>query len=373
MSGRTGFARAGLAALLCLALIAGARADDIVTETGMYRVAVGGHTVRLEGMVMKRADATGRLPIAIFNNGRPGARFEATEFKLSTTWMQLILRDLARRGWLAVTVQRRGFGLSDGPMQLSPSCGPGGWMKMLTADADEVQATLEMLARRPDADGSRMITMGISAGGGASVALSARNPPGLKAAIDMGGAEHYDECPQLEPTVVADFAAMGKTSRVPNLWLFAKNDSLHPPEQVTAIHAAFTEAGGIAKLVQFEPIGSEGHTMFETLAGRRLWLAALDTFLREQNLPTWKESDADLLADRLKMRRPLPQAGTDYLLRYLGGPGERVLARSTTSTQMNAGYGATIEAARKQAVEGCQARAPVCVVVMENDRWVGTE
>jgi len=354
----------------CIVAAAPARGDDLVSETGFFRVNIGGRTVRLEGVVVKRADAVGRLPIAIFNGGRPGTALEASDSKLSLVWLRLILADLARRGWLAVSVQRRGFGLSDGPQQSADACKPGGWMHMLNADADDVQATLEFVARRPDADPTRMMTLGISAGGGLSVTLSARNPPGLVAAVDMSGAEHFEDCPQLSPSVVTDFAEMGKRSRVPNLWLFFKNDSLHPPEQVAKIHEAFVAGGGNVKLVQFDPLGSEGHTAYETLAGRRIWLPALDDFLREHRLPTWTDDDVNALAAKLHLHTPLSQVNIDYLRRYLGGPSERAMARSTASGYLVTGFGATIEEARKQAAADCQAKAPPCIIAMENERWI---
>jgi pimeloyl-ACP methyl ester carboxylesterase len=366
-------ARGVLASLVLLLVTAApARSDDLKTESGFFRGVIGGRTVRLEGIVVKRADAVSRLPIAIFNSGRPGTFLEASDSKILPVWLRPVLADLARRGWLTVSVQRRGFGLSDGPLQSADGCKPGGWMHMLNADADDVQATLEFIGRRPDADPTRMISIGISAGGGASVMLSARNPPGLVAAIDMSGAEHFENCPQMNPSVVADFADMGKRSRVPNLWLFAKNDSLHPPEQVEKIRAAFTAGGGDVKLVQFDPLGSEGHTMYETQAGRRLWLPALDEFLREHGLPTWKEDDVNVLATRLGLRTPLSQANIDYLKRYLGSPSERAMARSTASNYMVTGFGSTVETARVQALKECEAKAPPCVIVMENDRWVAT-
>jgi dienelactone hydrolase len=365
-------ARALLASLvLVLAAAVTARCDDLVTENGFFRVAIGGQTVRLEGIVVKRAGAVGRLPIAIFNGGRPGTALEASDSKVAPVWLQLVLGDLARRGWLAVSVQRRGFGLSDGPQQLGETCKPGGWMHMLDADADDVQATLEFIGRRRDADPTRMISMGVSAGGGASAALSARNPPGLAAVIDMAGAEHFDNCPQMESSVAGDFADMGKRSRVPNLWLFAKNDSLHPPAQVETIRAAFTAAGGNLKLIEFDPTGSEGHTMWETFAGRRAWLPAMDEFLREHRLPTWSESRVDVLAGKLQLRSPVPQGTIDYLKRYLGGPSERAMARSTKSSTMTTGFGFAMAAARMQATKDCEAKAPPCIIVMENDSWVG--
>jgi dienelactone hydrolase len=105
------------------------------------------------------------------------------------------MTDMARRGWLVVAMHRRGYGLSDGPWQSDDvTCALGTAMAWMNADADDVQAAMEVIAQRPDADPTRLISMGISAGGGTSVALAARNIRGLVAAIDIAGGEHLSGC-----------------------------------------------------------------------------------------------------------------------------------------------------------------------------------
>jgi hypothetical protein len=51
--------------------------DDIVQETQMLRVTIAGKTVRLEAVIVKRADAAGRLPVAFMNHGRPNANVQS--------------------------------------------------------------------------------------------------------------------------------------------------------------------------------------------------------------------------------------------------------------------------------------------------------
>jgi dienelactone hydrolase len=172
-----------------------ARADDVVSDYGFIRVNIDHRTVRFEMLVVKPADARGRLPVAIMNHGRPGTLIEATDQRLTQPLFRLVLEDMARRGWLGVAVSRRGYGLSDGPSQTRLGCQLDSAMSWMNADADDVQAALEAIAKRPDADPTRMISFGMSAGGGASVALSARNPPGLVAAINIDGGEHNETAP----------------------------------------------------------------------------------------------------------------------------------------------------------------------------------
>ncbi len=96
-----------------------------------------------------------------------------------------------------------------------------------------------------------MIAIGVSAGGAAVAALSARNPPGLVGAINVSGGLRFPTCPK-EDALVAAFKDYGAKSRVPNLWIYAKNDSFFPSELVARMQSAFLDGGGDVKLVMFD-------------------------------------------------------------------------------------------------------------------------
>jgi pimeloyl-ACP methyl ester carboxylesterase len=94
-----------------------------------------------------------------------------------------ILRAHAQCRWLAVYVLRRGYGQSDGliPVAVTKQDGSSPTVQELSdADADDLEATLAYIGQCEDADTSRVMTLGISGGGLAVVALGARNTPGLK-------------------------------------------------------------------------------------------------------------------------------------------------------------------------------------------------
>src|SRR4051794_2917072 len=120
---------------------------------------------------------------------------------------------------------RRGFGASDGPMPVQVSCASTSFIDRFAADADDLEATLKLVSQRPDADPARMLAIGVSAGGAAITALSARNPKGLAAAVNVSGGVRFQACPK-EDMLVEAFKTYGATSRVPTLWVYAQNDSL---------------------------------------------------------------------------------------------------------------------------------------------------
>ena len=137
--------------------------------------------------------ASGRMPIALIAHGKP-----TTQGRMSDQHAQMHLpqaRDLARRGWLAVVVMRRGYGSSDGPHPVPLSCASKCFRSEFESEADDLQATLTAIAQRPDADPARMIALGVSAGGAAVIALSARNPPELAAVINISGGLRFEPCP----------------------------------------------------------------------------------------------------------------------------------------------------------------------------------
>src|SRR4029077_15939690 len=135
------------------------------------------------------------------------------------------------RGWLAVVAIRRGFGQSDGPMPATVACRSTSFVERFNADADDLQGVLDLIARRPDADAERAIAIGVSAGGAAVMALSARNPKNLLGVVNVSGGLRFQSCPK-EDMLVEPFKRSGSKSRAPSLWLYAKNDSSFGPAVV---------------------------------------------------------------------------------------------------------------------------------------------
>jgi dienelactone hydrolase len=353
--------------LLFLAVASPALCADFLEENGFFRVAIAGHSYRLEALTVKPANATGRLPIALIAHGKP-ANLQGMLDDHATNFVE-VARDLASRGWLAVAVIRRGFGQSDGPMPLPVTCQATSFLPRFAADADDLAATLDFIATRPDADPTRVIAIGVSAGGAAVMALSARNPNNLRGVINVSGGLRMQNCPK-EEALVRAFKEFGAKSRVPTLWMYARNDTFFGPDLAQRMRDAFLEGGGDAKFVMFEPIGQDGHTLFSSGAGRFKWLQEMDGFLRFHALPTWQRRDVDVLLKRLN--------GTErnraFVEGFLAAPFEKALARVSQDNYMFGGWGfKTIGDARKRALDGCGKQRPPdrCAIVMENKNWVG--
>jgi dienelactone hydrolase len=363
--------RGTLLAIVCaiaavLAFADAAQAEsDLVEDATPLTVTIDRRTVRLEALIVKRSDATGRLPVALIAHGKPNTQGRMSDQRAHQHLPQA--RDLARRGWLAVVVIRRGFGNSDGPQPVPLTCASKSLTERFDADADDIQATLATVARRADADPAHVIAIGVSAGGAAVTAFSARNPAGLLGAVNVSGGLRFESCPK-EDLLVAAFRAYGARSRVPSLWVYAQNDSFFGPELVERMRAAYLAGGGDSKLVMFEPEGQDGHGIFGTARGRMKWLLELDGFLRFLKLPTWTQIEVNALIRKAGFKENL----RGFTERYLAAPSEKAMAREQGGTYVYQVHGSrTLEDARKGAVEQCQRTKPLCELIMVNDRWVG--
>jgi dienelactone hydrolase len=363
---RRGTFLGGVVIALALVLPDTTRAqDDLIEDASPLNVTIGQRVVRLEALTVRRAAATGRLPIALIAHGKPTTQGRMSDRHANEYLPQA--RDLARRGWLAVVVMRRGFGQSDGPQPVPLSCASKSLVERFDADADDIQATLAKVTQRADADPTRMIAIGVSAGGAAVISLSARNPLGLRAVVNVSGGLRFESCPK-EDMLVSAFRGYGARSRIPSLWMYAENDSFFGPDLVHRMRAAFGESGGDSKLVMFEPEGKDGHQMFGTGRGRMKWLPELDGFLRYLKLPTWTQQDVTALIQKLGAK----ESARGMLERYLAAPSEKALARERGGSYLAHGNGwRTVDDARRGALDYCERVKAACEVIMENDRWVG--
>jgi hypothetical protein len=81
-----------------------------------------------------------------------------------------------------------------------------------------------------------MMAFGVSGGGGAVVALSARTIPGLKVVVNVSGGFALLNCDKNSDRLVEAMRYYGARSRVPNLWHYAKTDSIFSPSLRTDRH-----------------------------------------------------------------------------------------------------------------------------------------
>lgn len=332
---------------------------DVVEDAARLAVTIGGKDYALDALVV-RLPGEGKLPVALITHGSsPGDPRAAT-----TDWLREWAHNLAHRGWLAVAVMRRGYGASEGEAaEDAGTCAMPDVGRSLDANADDLQAALRSIARRPDADMGRVLAIGDSSGGAAVMALAARPSVTLSAVVNVSGGfgrrlgpfRPVPGCALFESDLVWNFARFGTVAHMPTLWLYAENDSWFRPGLVGRMRASFTGTGGRAELVMLPPFRDDGHALFYAPGGKRRLLPELDRFLRVNKLPTWDETAFEPLLARLSFADA--QAVQQYLQSLTAekalalAPGGGVYWWQGAPTAAEARSGVLADCRRKQGVD----------------------
>jgi dienelactone hydrolase len=244
----------------------------------------GPGSFELEAIVIRPDDGLPH-PLAVLNHGSPrsaGDRPTMTPYRM---WAQAVA--FARRGWVAVAFLRRGYGHSEGQWAEDyGSCGHPDYVTAGRAAAADIAAVAKFMATQPYVSKGKWISVGVSAGGFATVALTADPPQDLAAALSFapGRGSSGPDAVCGEKQLVSAFARYGKTSRLPLLWVSADNDHFFGPKLVSQFTAAFSQAGGNLSFVRTPAFGSDGHRLFSDVSGIPIWSPIVDRFLQSNHL-----------------------------------------------------------------------------------------
>jgi dienelactone hydrolase len=290
----------------------------------------GGQAVELEALLVRPAGDE-RLPLALLTHGSP--RAADARRRMSAAQLSFQAEELARRGYVAVVVMRRGFGSSEGRWQESSGrCEAPDHERAARESARDLRAALQALAKRPDVDAARIVAIGQSAGGIGTLALSADAPPGLRAVVNFAGGRGSKAPHEIcgADRLIAAYAALGKTARVPSLWIYAENDTYFAPALARRMFTAYSEQGGIGEFKLLPAFADEGHALFSRRGGVQQWRPLLDAFLRKNELPTWDEPPHEPPVARLPSPPELASQYREQWERYLQASDHKAFAISPT-------------------------------------------
>jgi dienelactone hydrolase len=357
-----------IAVALSLAGVTSARGDDPVFTREMLRIPMTEAGPQgLEAMLVRPA-GDGRYPLALINHGSP--RSAADRPGMTPLAFLPQATEFARRGWAAAVVMRRGFGDSGGTFaEASGPCHSPNYVAGAIAASTDLRVAIAHLAKRPDIDPTRVISIGQSAGGFATVALAADPPAGLAAAISFAGGRGSPKDGEVcsEDRLVAAYGTFGKRSRIPMLWIYAQNDLYFGPALAERMHAAFLAGGGKAEFVRHPPFGEDGHNLFR--AGIALWTPHVDAFLKDQNL-VLRSTLLPVPVVRIAPPRQISEKGRKAFLEYLAAPPHKAFATAPTGAFGWRSGRRTADAARKEALENCTKYAGDCRIVAVDDAAV---
>jgi dienelactone hydrolase len=249
----------------------------VVSGTG------GTQSVSLEAVVLRPDDGQPH-PLAMINHGSPRMANDRPTMSPYGLWAQA--RAFARRGWVAVAFLRRGYGASGGAWAENyGSCSNPDYVAAGRAGASDIAAVAKFMTGQPYVSKGKWISVGVSAGGFATVALTVNPPPDLAAAISFAPGRGSTSADTVcgENQLVSAFAQYGKASRTPLLWVSAENDHFFGPRLVSQLTAAFSGAGGKVTLVKTASFGEDGHQLFSA-RGIPAWSPIVDRFLMSNDL-----------------------------------------------------------------------------------------
>jgi pimeloyl-ACP methyl ester carboxylesterase len=220
---------------------------------------------------------------------------------------------------------------------------------------DDILAAIATVGREPWADPDHILLLGHSTGGLAVLAAATANPSGVVGVLNFDGGRHSPSEtgePCGSDHLVNTVAALGRTARVPALWLYAENDRSYGPGLAQEMLKAYTAGGAPARWQLLAPFGRDGHDIILN-APAETWLPVVESFLAELKLPT-----ARVITLPEPARLPSPpglqpvcqQTFTDYLVYRSDAKAFAINQRG----ECGFGRGRTATEARGRAISGCQ-------------------
>jgi dienelactone hydrolase len=276
----------------------------------------------------------------------------------------------ARRGWTAVSFLRRGYGASEGAWaETWGVCPHPDYTRAGRAGAGDIAAVATFMTGQPYVSKDKWISVGVSAGGFATVALTADAPPGLAAAIAFAPGRGSTATDQVcnEQQLVAAVAAYGKTSRTPLLWVSAPNDHFFGPRLVKDMTGAFSSAGGRLSFVAAPVFGEDGHGLFDAARGLPVWSPIVDRFLADNHLAP-RASLIEVVAPNLAAPAGLNDRGREAFKDYLESGPNKAFVVNGAHFGWSSGRRST-DIAIKDALGFCAPHTGLtCSVVNVNDK-----
>ena len=299
-------------------------------EKEMYVPAPGANPPGLDVLEVY-FNVPGKHPLAILTHGTSDDPLQRGHV---TPWAQQAQAQwFARRGYLVLVVVRSGYGKSGGKQDgTHGGCGTrgGSFEEAGEASAADLGAVMRYARGLPEVDSDTIVSVGVSTGGFAQVALSDNPPPGLKAAISFAGGrggdgkEHNCDLSGL----VGAFRTYGKSAHkhgdLPMLWIYSQNDHWFTPAMAEQFEEAYTKSGAANQFVMAPPDGDDGHHLYAHVAA---WSDTVDAFLKAHALlPLGDTVLPAPQAPNLPMPGSLQAKDEDTWKRFLLAPPYKALA-----------------------------------------------
>lgn len=218
-------------------------------------------------------DGPGPFPLSVFNHGANGIpALQASydyDHHMGTYYF-------LSRGYAVASPMLRGFGGSGGHQNDRSGCRLDAAAR---DNAKDILAVVDQLAQFPKLDTSRIVVAGSSFGGWNALAVGSMRDARVKAVVNFYGGVRTTTCDAGDEALRSGAHNLGKTSRVPSLWLYGDNDGLFPKPLWQAMRHAYVAAGGSAEVVAYGTFQRDSHSLLSIPSALNLYAAKLDAFL----------------------------------------------------------------------------------------------
>ncbi len=238
-------------------------------------------TLELEVTLFK-PPGVGPFPLVVINHGKASGdpRFQ------SRATYPLAARFFLARGYMVALPMRQGFSKSTG----SYIAGGCNIESNGVVQAEDVKVTIDYLLTQAQVDPAKILVVGQSHGGLATMAFGATSYPGVLGLVNFAGGLRQDACPGWEGSLARAFGSYGRHTKIPSLWFYGDNDSYWSRDTWQAMHAKYSEGlaahGSTARMVAFGTFVTDAHRMFGHEQGPSIWEPEVLTFLAQLGLPS---------------------------------------------------------------------------------------
>lgn len=242
--------------------------------------ASSGMTLRLDALEVVPA-VSGRLPLAVISHGTP--RLASDRPRMQPGQYQDIGQWFANHGFAVVIPMRRGYDHSEGDwVEGTGDCRNPDYVRAGRTGAEDIEAVVSYMRRQAFVDPNRVVLIGHSAGGWASLAAASEGPPGVVAAILFApGRGSFAPDQVCRPDNLATAAyTFGRSTRIPTLWLYAENDHYFSPTIAHDVFGAFHDAAPApTQFVAAPACAKDGHALIHRCPD--VWHDVVETFVQK--------------------------------------------------------------------------------------------
>jgi dienelactone hydrolase len=232
-----------------------------------------------------RPPGAGPFPLIVLSHGSPGSTWERQAMGRYRPLPQI--REFTSRGFAVIVPMRRGYGDTEGAWaERYGACGAPDYYRAAREGAKDLVATVQFAQALPYVQRERVILVGQSAGGIASMAAASDNPAGVIGVVNFSGGRGgrpytHPGDPCVAANMTEAISRLARTIKVPVLWHYSENDQFFAPRHVKAWFQAFENAGAKGRLVMQPSFQWDGHAIFGAQRGLPIWTAAFDGFLKD--------------------------------------------------------------------------------------------